>query len=203
MLACGVLVLNACKKDRVVQPKGVAYVLEQNSKIKWKGKAADGNFNEGTIDVKGTTNSEGFDFEVLSQEIINGKFTIPVSSIDVTNLPPNLKPVLENHLKTADFFYMLLHPNVTVKIISGVPSTFSGVDANYLIKGEMTLLGSTHPIEFPAKVLIADGKLNIKAKFTFNQSTWGMNYHLDGSYPAADRLVAGIDVEFDLTGKIK
>lgn len=198
--ACSLLFLSACQQDEIAKPKGKPFVLAQNAKIKWKGKAADGNFNEGFIDVKGNTNAEGFDFDVLDGEIRGGEFTIPVSSIDVTNLPPDAQPVLENHLKRADFFYMALHPAVTFKIISAKPS---GANNTYQVNGQMTLLGQTHPLNFPAKVVISADKLTIQADFTFNQSIWGMNYHLDDSYPANDRLVAGIDVSLDLTANVK
>ena len=200
--ACSVLFLNACKTT-IEEPKGFPFKLAQNSKIKWKGKAADGNFNEGFIDVKGNANAEGFDFDVVDKEIRGGEFTIPVSSIDVTNLPPHLKPVLEEHLKTADFFYMITHPNVTFKITSAKPITPSSVEHNYQVTGQMTLLGQTHPLTFPAAVFISADRLTIKANFTFNQSLWGMNYHIDPSYPANDRLVKGIEVSFDLVANAK
>lgn len=204
VVVCGALLLNACKKDDDVQkPVGIPYKLDQGAKIEWKGKAADGNSNWGTIDVEGHQNPEGFDFDVLNKEIMGGTFTIPVSSINVVNLPPNLKPVLEGHLKTADFFYAVLHPNVSFKIQSGKPENTSGSATNYLIKGEMTLLGNTHPLNFPAKVTITDKTLKIEAAFSFNQTTWGMNYHVDPSYPEKDRIVPGIEVKFNLTAQVK
>ena len=205
MMALGLLLFSACSNDPVVeQPVGTPYKLEENSKVIWKGRAGDGHVNEGTIDVKGV--AQGYDFDILNNEIRGGVFTFPVSSITVTNLPTdpvNLKAQLEGHLKTADFFYLVAHPNVTFKIKSGKPATFSGSNNNYQIKGEMTLLGSTHPLEFPAHVAIANGTLTIKAAFTFNQTTWGMNYHIDPSYPDKDRIVAGVDVNFELVAKAK
>lgn len=96
---------------------------------------------------------------------------------------------------------MAVHPNVTFKINSGKPSTFSGLDANYFVKGEMKLLGSSHPLEFPAKVTFTGNTMKIIASFTFNQSIWGMNYHLDPSYPEADRILPGVEVDFDLTAR--
>lgn len=204
VVVCGTLLLNACKKDEGIQkPIGIPYKLDEGAQIKWTGKAADGNSNWGTIDVKGQHNAEGFDFDVLNKEIMGGTFTIPVSSIDVINLPPNLKPVLEGHLKRADFFYAVLHPNVTFKIHSGKLENTSGSATNYLIKGEMTLLGNTHPLSFPALVTITDKTLNIKATFSFNQTIWGMNYHVDPSYPENDRIVPDIEVKFDLNAQVK
>ncbi|WP_214229591.1 YceI family protein [Pedobacter sp. B4-66] len=204
VVVCGALMLNACKKEETVQkPVGVAYNLNQGAKIEWKGKAADGNSNWGTINVEGQHNDDGFDFDILNKEIRGGVFKIPVSSISVTNLPAHLKPILEGHLKTADFFYAVLHPNVTFKIHSGKPESPNGSGTNYLIKGEMTLLGNTHPLDFPAQVTITDKTLTIKADFSFNQTIWGMNYKIDPSYPEADRMVAGIEVKFNLTAQVK
>lgn len=194
------LLFAACKKDKK-KLTGVGYTLEANSMLKWKGKAADGNFNEGTISIEPVKTIEGYDFDVNNGEIINGTFKIPVSSINVTNLPPNLKPVLENHLKTADFFYMIMHPYIVFTIRSGKPATYSGIDANYQIDGELTILGQTHPLQIPAKVTFNDKTMRVISSFTFAQSGWGMNYHLDQSYPANDRLVDGIDIQLDLTAK--
>jgi polyisoprenoid-binding protein YceI len=189
----------ACK-DGADKPKAnvVTLNLGQNSKMGWKGKAADGNFNEGKIDVAGEFKAEVYNSGILNN-IISGEITVPVSSINVTNLPPDLKPMLENHLKSADFFNMVVHPNVIFKVISGVQLKNGDPDHNYLIKGEMTLLGETHPLEFPAKILFDGSEMNVKADFTFDQSIWGMDYHLEESYPANDRLVKGVDVSFDLT----
>ena len=204
MLAGGLLLLNACKNDPVVEPKGVAYKLTDQAKITWTGRAADGKFNQGTVDLKGVTRVDGFDFDVLGDEFKGGVFTVPVSSINVTNLPAHLKPLLEAHLKTADFFYMAMHPNVTFKLTSGTPLTAqTGVDANYQIRGEMTLLGSTHPIAFKAKVNIVDQTMTLKGSFVINQTMWGMNYHIDPSYPDADRILPAVEVEFDLVATSK
>lgn len=204
MMTFGILLFNACSKhDDNPKPTGTAYLLDQDSRIEWKGKAADGNSNQGTIAVKGKTNAEGFDFDVLNNEIKSGTFTIPISSINVTNLPAELKPVLENHLKSADFFYAALNPTVTFKIYSGKPETHNGSNANYTIKGEMTLLGNSRPLDFPAQITFTDKVLNIKADFSFNQTLWGMNYHIDPSYPENDRILAGIEVKFNLTAKMK
>ncbi|RYY37805.1 MAG: YceI family protein [Sphingobacteriaceae bacterium] len=192
------LVLNACKKDEAKEQKGTPYQIEQGSKIKWKGTAANGNFNEGTIEVK-STDTDGNDFKLNNKDIVSGQFKIPVSSIINTNLPPEAKPVLEHHLKTADFFYAALHPAVTFKIISGKPISGNA----YLIKGEMTLIGNTHPLEFPAEVTINGDNITVKAAFTFDRTIWGMNYHVDESYPDADRILKGIAVEFDIKASVK
>ncbi|TKC07463.1 YceI family protein [Pedobacter frigoris] len=200
---CSVLILNSCKRDAIItEPKGVAYVLDEKSKLKWKGKAADGNANEGFINIVGKADND-FDFELFNGEIRNGGFTIPISSIDVTNLPLIQKQILEGHLKTADFFYMAIHPTVKFNLFSGKPMASNAKGENYMILGEMILLGNRHPLEFPAKVLITESKLQITAAFTFDRSKWGMNYHLDNSYPDKDRILPGIEVSFDLTSKVK
>lgn len=67
----------------------------------------------------------------------------------------------------------------------------------------MTLLGNTHPLNFPALVTVTDKTLKIKATFSFNQTIWGMNYHVDPSYPENDRIVPDIEVKFNLNAKVK
>lgn len=204
LAACGLILLSSCKKDLAFITKGTPYNLDTGSKISWKAGAGAGQVNEGTVDVEGLKNSSGYDFDVVNDEIVSGTFKVAVSSINVTNLPPELKAALENHLKTADFFYMVMHPTVTFTIKSGKPTAANVTStANYHIKGEMTLLGNTHPLEFPAFVVIKDGILKIKANFIFDQTKWGMNYHVDPYYPEIDRILPGVSLNFDLTANAK
>lgn len=196
-----VIALNACKGDKDKPLTKVSnFALTENSKIQWKGKAANGVTNEGNIQVEGKISTEVLETNLLGN-LKDGEFNVPISSIEVTNLPPDLKPVLEHHLKTSDFFYAAIHPNVKIKVISGKHINDNLSDDKFLVEAEMTLLGQTHLVEFPAVITIDGENLKVKANFEFDRTVWGMNYHVDDSYPDADRILKNIGVSLDLTAK--
>ena len=48
------------------------------------------------------------------------------------------------------------------------------------IVGDLTLLGKTKSISFPASVKTTDGGLQLKSEFTIDRTDFGMDYGLDG-----------------------
>ncbi|WP_017258791.1 YceI family protein [Pedobacter arcticus] len=193
-----VMAFSACKHDKEKPlPNLTNFTLAENSKIKWIGKAGDGRVNEGNIKVYGRIDAEIFKTNVLGN-LKRGEFDVPISSIDVTNLPPDLKPVLEQHLKTADFFYAIMHPNVKIAVISAKHVNRQISDDKFMVEAEMTLLGHTHPVQFPAVITLDGDNLKIKADFEFDRTVWGMNYHVDNSYPDADRILKNVGVNLEL-----
>ncbi len=51
--------------------------------------------------------------------------------------------------------------------------------ANAMIEGEFTLLGITHSISFPAKVVVKENQLLLEAKLKIDRTRWSMNYAAD------------------------
>lgn len=92
-----------------------------------------GHFNHGTFSVNST------DLKVKDGIVTDGTFSIPISSLNVLNLTGEPKGQLEGHLKSEDFFNILLHPTATFKITSTEPYSNSHQDdvvsgANYVIE---------------------------------------------------------------------
>ncbi|EAQ80834.1 YceI family protein [Blastopirellula marina] len=75
---------------------------------------------------------------------------------------------LTGHLKSPDFFNVREFPVASFKT-TGIESTEPG---KFAITGDLTLLGETKSITFPATV--KDGKL--KADFKIDRTEYGMNY---------------------------
>jgi polyisoprenoid-binding protein YceI len=155
------------------------YVLDQNvSVVEWKG-AMPGAENVGSFSVR----SE--DLRVEGGKVKQGTFVIPIASIKNFNLPDQLKPQFIEHLKSPDFFNMALYPEATFTITKVVPYTQKSADttvvagANYLVTGNFTMLGKTHPISFPARVTLDGPKLTTEANFKLDRTQWGMNYATD------------------------
>ncbi|WP_454804639.1 YceI family protein [Mucilaginibacter phyllosphaerae] len=53
----------------------------------------------------------------------SGSFIIPIVSLNVLNLEGDLKAMLENHLKSGDFFNGAIHPNAKFEIKKVSPYT--------------------------------------------------------------------------------
>jgi polyisoprenoid-binding protein YceI len=79
-------------------------------------------------------------------------------------------PKLTNHLKSADFFSVKDHPTATFKS-SAIEKDGDG----YKVTGDLTLLGKTKEVSFPAKIDAAD-KLTLTADLTIKRLEFGMNY---------------------------
>jgi len=157
--------------------KKQVYVLnEETSVAEWKGAMPD-NANTGSFAVKSN------DLEVENGKVTGGSFTIPITSIKNFNLPDAVKPQLLEHLKSADFFNVAIHPEASFKITKVQP--YAGKDtaaiagANFLVTGDFTMIGRTNPVTFPAKIDVTGKTLNAEAKFSIDRTKWGMTYATD------------------------
>jgi polyisoprenoid-binding protein YceI len=83
---------------------------------------------------------------------------------------------LTNHLKSVDFFDVNEHPKATFTSTSIEPSE-EGNDM-VTITGDLTLLGETQSISFPATVRTEDG-FELSAEFSIDRTQFGMDYGAD------------------------
>lgn len=172
------LILTSCEKDS--KKTEVYQVDEQASKIEWKGSAPD-HFHVGSFKVTG-------EFKVKSNgEVKFGDFTIPISSIENFDLQEPVKKQLLDHLKSADFFDMAIHPNAKFQFVKSEPYTGNSAEAvdgaNYLLTGNFTMLGQTYPISFPAKITMHKENLQVQATFKIDRTKWGMLMDSDPEKP--------------------
>jgi polyisoprenoid-binding protein YceI len=80
-------------------------------------------------------------------------------------------PKLATHLKSPDFFAVKDHPKATFKTTK-VEKSGTG----YTVSGELTMLGKTKPVSFPATVAVSGNTLTLSAEFKINRTDWGMNF---------------------------
>ena len=123
-----------------------------NSVLKWFGwegpKEADHNhygtmkFSNGKINMKGN-------------EIIEGKFSLPLSTIYVEDLSEGKKGILKKHLMAEKFFNALLFPNIDVRILGSKDG---------VADLEIGILGKTVQAKVPLVVSINENVLKIKAE---------------------------------------
>lgn len=93
--------------------------------------------------------------------------------IDTTSLATEIEK-LTNHLKSADFFNVNEFPTATFRS-TGIDASDDG---NVTVTGDLTLLGNTKSISFPATVSTENG-LSLTAEFTIDRTEFGMNFGTD------------------------
>ncbi|MCF3108226.1 YceI family protein [Niabella sp. CC-SYL272] len=150
------------------------------SSIEWKGSAPD-HFHTGAFNVTGslTANRHG--------QIKSGTFRIPIASIRNFDLEEPLKEQLLTHLKSADFFNLLVYSEARFRVTEVHPYTPADAGAisgaNTLVTGDFTLIGQTHRLSFPAKVAITGDTVRTEATLDLNRLNWGMNSFSDPEQP--------------------
>jgi len=99
-----------------------------------------------------------------------------ISNVDLEG--SELQPVLEDHLKSDDFFFASLFPTATFQLqrmrpIPNAPATLP----NYRIEGELQLRGLARPLELEAHLRnVAEGRLALLAHFDLDRTAWGAVY---------------------------
>lgn len=136
----------------------VKYALTgDNTKVEWTGTKSDGKHSGGFKKLTGT--AAGGKAEDLKINV----------EIDCASLYSD-SDKLTGHLKSPDFFSVKEHPNA--KFAS---KSIKKDDKGYKVTGDLTLLGKTKEISFPAEIG-TDGKLTLKADFKIKRSEFGMTY---------------------------
>lgn len=127
----------------------------------------------------------------LSQngEIVGGKFTVDMETMDVTDVPLHEKKSRRNlidHLKSDDFFNVTNYPESILEL-TRVQKTKND---SLKISGNLTIREVTKSIDFFAHQ--KDGYF--KTIFTFNRLDWNIAY--EGSW--ADKTLVDKDVELTI-----
>jgi polyisoprenoid-binding protein YceI len=140
------------------------------SKLEWEGRKVTG-AHQGTINIKDGS------LELVDGELIDGEFTIDMTSItnlDLEDAKWNKK--LVNHLESDDFFSVETHPTAKFKIKDVKNYKDSDTEANYLVIGDLTIKCITHSIEFPAVVKNENDTVSATAKIEVDRSKYDVRY---------------------------
>lgn len=206
-LAGAALMFTACndKKETVKDAQEVAAKTGEvykadlaTSKVDWKA------FHKGGFAPRwGTLNLKSGEITVENDAVTSGEFVIDMTTLKVdpaSVTEADKKPAdLEAHLKNADFFDVEKQPTSDFKItavadLAGELPKDAVAGANKTISGNLTLLGKTLNVSFPAKVTVAEGKASIEAKFTVNRADWGIKFGTDETDPAEWMISKDIEI---------
>lgn len=132
----------------------------ENTKITFVGTKKDGKHEGGFKTLSGSATLGTNDPTGLKIEV----------EIDTKSLYSD-EPKLTSHLKSPDFFDVASKP--TAKFTS--TKVEKGKDG-FTVTGDLTLLGKTKSISFPAKIATSGEKLTLTSEFKIDRTEFGMTY---------------------------
>ncbi|MDE5447868.1 hypothetical protein BAX94_00505 [Elizabethkingia meningoseptica] len=192
-------------EQTVAESKGEKLTVDTaTSVVNWKA------FHKGGFAPRwGTLNVKSGDISIEGGQVTAGNFNIDMTSIKVdpaSVTEADKKPTdLEAHLKNPDFFNVEKNPVSDFKITSVTDLAEAPQDAiagaNKTVSGNLTLLGKTMNVTFPAKVDVADNTAAIQAKFTVNRADWGIKFGTTEANPAEWMISKDIEIAIDVKAK--
>jgi len=112
---------------------------------------------------------------------VTANFTVDMNSLTDNDLKDaDMNEKLVNYLKSETFFSTEKHPTAIFTMTSCDPDN-SVENANYLVKGDMTIKGITKSISFPAQIDLSASLAKMTAKLTLDRTDWDMNFR-SGSF---------------------
>ena len=135
----------------------------------------------------------------VNQGIISGAFTVDMNSLAVESTGKGSdEPMLQKHLKSADFFDVEKYPESSFVIKSAEKTS---EDDLYMISGDLTIKNITQMINFPAVIYMKDKQLKAEGSVTLDRTKWDIKYG-SGSFfdNLGDKVISDIFlIEFNIT----
>jgi polyisoprenoid-binding protein YceI/rhodanese-related sulfurtransferase len=155
----------------VVLSDGHYTVDPEASQIEWTGRNPNSR-HIGTVDIaKGVID--------IKDGTVTGKVEIDMNTIHNINLEGDeLQPVLEDHLRSDDFFFTKMFPKAvfTFKKVKRIEPGWLTAPS-YHVNGELTLRGVSADLDFDATVaLLEDSSLALEAHFDIDRTRWNVIY---------------------------
>jgi polyisoprenoid-binding protein YceI len=193
------------QEQTVAESKGEVLAVDAAaSVVNWKA------FHKGGMAPRwGTLTVKSGDISIEGGQVSAGNFVIDMNSIKVdpaSVTEKDKKPAeLETHLKTPDFFDTAKNPTSDFKITSVSDLKEAPKDAvagaNKTVSGNLTLLGKTMNVTFPAKVDVTESSAAVQAKFTVNRADWGIKFGTSEADPAEWMISKDIEIAIDVKAK--
>ncbi len=167
-----------------VTTEGATTFMVTDGTVNWSGTHTikkDG--HQGTITV-----GSG-ELLVNQGQLRSGKVTLDMNSISVTDIKdPGERRDLESHLKDHDFFEVNKFPEAEFVFDEVLPSTMPNF--NWVLSGNLTMKGKTHPVNIPVKVSIEGNMLRAESPaFPINRTQWGVNFNSGILGTAKDKMI--------------
>ncbi|TAE87444.1 MAG: YceI family protein [Bacteroidetes bacterium] len=165
-LALSVVAISQPKK----QTANTLKVSAQESTIKWTAKKVTGEhwgnvkFSDGTVTVDG-------------KNLTGGTFNMDMTSIDCQDLQGEYNGKLVGHLKSDDFFAVEKFKTATLKIksLTAIAGAKAG-DKTHNVTADLTIKGMTHPVSFPAQIIVSKTGVIANADFDVDRTLYDIKY---------------------------
>lgn len=176
------------------------YLLDPvESRVEWKAGKKIGSFHNGDIKIKNgkvETDAKG---SIKTLDIVIDMKTI---ANDDLKSKPDYQAKLVNHLSSEDFFKVDQFPESTFTLKSISP--VKGKKGEYLITGDLTMIGKKESVTFPATLTSEKGVLSGKATLTIERLKWGLQYGSGSIFKSltADKIINDtFEIKLNLVAK--
>ncbi|MBT3228377.1 MAG: YceI family protein [Candidatus Marinimicrobia bacterium] len=143
----------------------------KKSTVEWLGKKVTGQ-HSGSLDLING------DVTIEKGEIISGRFVFDMTSIKVLDIKDKKwNKKLEQHLKKDDFFGVNFYPKAVFdfKIATPIKGAKAG-EPNYHFKGDLTLKGITHALDFDAYVELKKSRAYASGQIIVDRTKYNIRY---------------------------
>ena len=164
-------------------------LLADSSKVSWLGTELTTKTHFGSL------RAESGKLEIDIDGRVVGNITINMQSILVEDLQGRSKEVLENHLKSDDFFGTNNFPTAKLEFRSLNRYTKEG---GHIFNGDLTIKDITNEVEFSAKLIRQAPLLHAVGKLVFDRSKYNVRFR-SGSFfdDLGDKLILD-DIKVDI-----
>lgn len=162
------------------------------TKVNWVAEKKLGAGHNGGVSVKNGA------ITVQGDLITAGEVVVDMNTITVADIPATdeYNGKLVGHLKAPDFFDVAKFPEAKF-VFKGSEKTKTGLK----IKGDLTFIGKTNPIEFDAVVTKTAKAYTAKSNVVIDRTKWGLKYNsenwikqLAGDKVIKDNFTLAIDI---------
>lgn len=154
------------------------------SRVEWKAGKKIGSFHNGDIKIKNGSVELDAKGGLKGAEIVVDMKTI--ANQDLTD--PGYNKKLVGHLSSEDFFKVEQFPESKFVLKS---MKQKGAKDEYEVTGDLTIIGKTQQVSFPAKVSIEQGVVKGSGVITVQRLKWGLQYGSGSIFKSltADKII--------------
>ncbi len=168
------------------------------SVITWKATKKVMGGHDGTVAVK-----EGSVEVSAKNEVTAATIVADMTKIQNTDLAssPKDQAKLVGHLSSPDFFDVAKKGNETATFKL---TKFTKKGDGYVATGELTMIGQTHPVEFPVTMKVDKGMASAEGSVKVDRTKWGLKYGSGDFFKelTADKIINNeFEIGFKLVAK--
>ncbi len=150
---------------------GTFNISQEESVVAWTGsrKIIKNYFDHGRVAIKDGSVS------INEGKITSGSIVFDMSTIAAESTGRGKdEDMLTKHLKSSDFFDVDNFPEAKYEVV-GVEE----VEGVYLLNGNLTVKGETHPLMVPVKTGVENGNVVLVGATEVDRTIWGVRYGSD------------------------